>query len=198
MNGDGMESSSGWLTPAEVAAYFQVSPITVRSWAQKGLLKASVTPGGHRRFRLADVEQLAAQRLKGNSPVTEQQKTILIVDDDEAVAELLMSALEFKYPEINVVAVNNGFEAGALVAEVLPDLIFLDIRMPGIQGDAVCNYLKSNIRTRHIPIAAITGYASPENLQTMIDAGVTTVLTKPFNLGLVFAEVEKIQEPAYA
>ena len=50
-----------YLTPTEVAQWMMVSPITVRGWAQKGLLKAEVTPGGHRRFRLEEVARFARQ-----------------------------------------------------------------------------------------------------------------------------------------
>ncbi len=48
-----------YLTPNEVATLFMVSPITVRQWAQKGLLKAEVTVGGHRRFLRGEVERFA-------------------------------------------------------------------------------------------------------------------------------------------
>jgi excisionase family DNA binding protein len=51
------DTSKVYLTPKEVAKLFMVSPITVRSWAKKGLLVAKFTPGGHRRFLKSDVER---------------------------------------------------------------------------------------------------------------------------------------------
>ena len=50
-----------YLTPTEVANWMMVSPITVRGWAQRNLLQAEVTPGGHRRFRREEVERFARQ-----------------------------------------------------------------------------------------------------------------------------------------
>ncbi len=48
-----------WMTPAEVAAYFRVSPVTVRAWAAAGKISFSLTPGGHRRFSSEDIEEFA-------------------------------------------------------------------------------------------------------------------------------------------
>jgi excisionase family DNA binding protein len=52
-----IDSNKAYLTPNEVAELLMVAPVTVRSWAQKGLLVAKVTPGGHRRFLKSDVER---------------------------------------------------------------------------------------------------------------------------------------------
>ena len=55
------DTNKAYLTPNEVAELLMVSPITVRSWAQKGLLVAKVTPGGHRRFLKSDVERFVRE-----------------------------------------------------------------------------------------------------------------------------------------
>ena len=78
-----------WLTPNEVADLLMVSPVTVRQWAQKGLLEARTTPGGHRRFSIDAIRQFAiregmSSRLEGKAGLS-----ILVVDDDDRIRNLL-------------------------------------------------------------------------------------------------------------
>ena len=78
-----MTSKKSYFSPAEVAEMLMVSPITVRKWAQDGELKAVTTPGGHRRFKLDDIENFKQQR--GLNPANKANNTtnLLIVDDDK-------------------------------------------------------------------------------------------------------------------
>jgi excisionase family DNA binding protein len=174
---------TAWLKPAEVAAYFKVSPITIRSWAQKGIITASKTPGGHRRYSLEEVERLASRKTEIDISVPDShQKSILIVDDDTQVAGMLGAQIQHHFSDIKILYATDGFEAGALVTQNMPDLIFLDIMMPGIKGDAICRYLKKNTYTSHIPVIGITGYSSNENMSLMQQAGVERIITKPFDM----------------
>lgn len=61
------KSEKRYLTPNEVAEMLLVSPITVRQWAQRGLIRATTTPGGHRRFLKRDVESFARDRAATSS-----------------------------------------------------------------------------------------------------------------------------------
>ncbi len=171
-----------WLRPSEVAEFFHVSPITVRSWAKSGVLEARVTPGGHRRFLLSEVKRLANSQLGAAPDHSEKEPTVLIVDDDVAVAGLLEAHLRRHFGEMAIYHACDGFEAGALAQESVPDLIFLDIMMPGIRGDAVCRFIRRKEALNHIPIVGISGYASVDNIEKMKTAGALTVLEKPFDM----------------
>jgi excisionase family DNA binding protein len=129
-----------YLTPNEVAQWMMVSPITVRSWAQRGLLQAEVTPGGHRRFRLEEVERFARQ---WNPAGNKGPQRILIVDDNKAFAGFLMELLGEGEQPMVVEAAYDGFDAGRKVHTFSPDIVLLDLMMPGIKGTEVCRQIKN-------------------------------------------------------
>ena len=78
-----------YLTPYEVAELLLVSPVTVRQWAAKGMIKALTTPGGHRRFDIAEVRRFAQQRqinLRGDASA---KIRVLVIDDDPHVCRFV-------------------------------------------------------------------------------------------------------------
>jgi len=174
-----------FLTPNEVAKLLLVSPITVRQWAQKGLLPAQTTAGGHRRFLLADIERFAAER-GIELPQPEQQ--LLIVDDDRQLNDYLVALFTTEVPDLIVHSARDGFEAGRLVQQHKPSVVLLDVMMPGIDGLEVCRSLKADAATADIRIVAMTGFHSPELERSMLAAGARVLLKKPFDSDTVIRE----------
>jgi len=104
---------------------------------------------------------------------------ILIVDDNEsslATLEAYLTMLGYTPKKAR-----NGKEALAMVAKSPPDLILLDLIMPGINGFEVCRRLKSDSKTYKIPIIAVTGLQDRESNVKAIEAGVDSFLTKPID-----------------
>ncbi len=170
-----------YLTPTEVAEMLMVSPVTVRQWAQKGWLKASTTVGGHRRFIYYDVETFARERNLTLLLPSNTIPRILIVDDDEQFAGFLFELLSGldNTPEIDVAC--DGFDAGRKVQAFNPDIILLDLMMPGMNGFDVCHQLKNDPVYKSVRIIAMTGYPTPENLDRIIKAGAEICLGKPLD-----------------
>ena len=167
------------LTPNEVAELLLVSPTTVRFWAQKGELKALTTPGGHRRFKYEFVEEFAQSRgmsLPGNSGATR----VLVVDDDVDFGQYLVELLD-QTEGIEGELVNYSFSAGLKVRSFKPDIVLLDIMMPGIDGVQVCRMLKADKALKNIRIIAMTGYPSEDNVSNMLAAGAEACLEKPID-----------------
>jgi len=79
---------------------------------------------------------------------------ILLVDDNSENIEFLNEALNGLY---TIMAASDGLMALEIVEQTLPDLILLDVVMPGIDGYEVCRKLKANEKTRHIPVIFLTG-----------------------------------------
>ena len=75
---------------------------------------------------------------------------------------------------------SDGFEAGQQVATFRPDVIFLDLRLPGLDGFEVCRRIKSNPMTEHIKIIAMTGYYEGDVAQRVVELGAALLLQKPF------------------
>lgn len=168
------------LTPADAAALLGVSPVTVSKWARKGLLQAHVTPGGHRRFTYAEIRRFARERgmtlfLREHTP-----RRILVVEDDRQFVEFLREALTDEDLDIDLVTAHDGFEAGRLLQKFRPQIVLLDIMLPGVDGFEVCRRLRSDPETRQIRVIAMTGYHTAENFERILQAGAEACLAKPF------------------
>ena len=101
---------------------------------------------------------------------------ILVVDDDPGVQNMIKRILG--RAGYRVQTARGGEEAYAAVSESLPDLIILDLSMPGIDGFEVATQLKSNPATREIPIILITGLDNSENHVRALDIGINDFLSK--------------------
>ena len=174
------------ISPAEVAQLFGVSPITVRSWVTKGLLKAKTTPGGHRRFAQKDVEDLIQPR---NAQAIQKILRVLVVDDDRQFREFLVEFFSTITPKVNVAQATDGFHAGLMTAQFKPHVILLDYSMPGLSGVTVCKQIKTNPDHAAIRIIAVTGHGLTSVRHELLDAGAEAVLTKPISTALLVDHV---------
>jgi CheY-like chemotaxis protein len=109
------------------------------------------------------------------------RKTIMIVDDDENIRNLLKDFFEEQnyYTQI----ASSSFDAIQLMNNEYPDLILLDIMMPGMNGIEFAKVLKNKQDTRRIPIYFITAISdTEENMQQAYETGVEGYIKKPFKL----------------
>lgn len=104
-------------------------------------------------------------------------KRILIVDDDVAIGEVLQLMLEDAGYEVEIQRDGLGTE---LLVEPFPDLLFLDIRLSGTDGRTICQSLKSQPATRHIPIILLSAHKDTKDIAR--DAGADDFLAKPFEM----------------
>ncbi len=174
-----MAKKKQYLAPSEVADLLMVSPVTVRQWAQKGLLKALNTPGGHRRFTWREVENFAKQRGLTLLPPQHDSLRILVVDDDPQLRTYFKELLSNIAEDVITEVAEDGFEAGRLVQSFQPNVVLLDLMMPGVNGFSVCKQLKEDPGTRSIKIIAMTGYYTQENVDRIKLAGAEDCLRKP-------------------
>lgn len=116
------------------------------------------------------------------------KKTILVVDDDVPSADFLAGQLDELY-DIRIAA--NGKVALEIAQRKsdAPELILLDIKMPGMDGYEVCKKLKSGKRTRGIPVIFVTVLDEPKQETLGFDIGAADYITKPFNTDIVKARV---------
>ena len=179
-----------YLTPNEAAEILLVSPVTIRQWAQKGDLPARVTPGGHRRFDMKDLVDFARSKgidIKEDDEDKKQgQLKVLIVDDDLQIPSLLEELISTKIEGALIEKASDGFETGQKMVQFHPDIVILDLMMPGINGMTVCKNIRNNPDTKSTKIIAVTGFYTEENIAAMIDAGADVCLQKPINFGKLF------------
>jgi excisionase family DNA binding protein len=188
-----------YLTPNEVATLFMVSPITVRQWAQKGMLKAEVTVGGHRRFLRAEVERFARDHGLSGARVASGagQARLLVVDDDRQLVGYIRELLS-EIDNLQIETAYDGFDAGTKMQVIRPHIVLLDLMMPGLNGFEVCQRIKADHLTRDTRVITMTGFASSENTGRSVSAGAERCLAKPLDpnalIALVRGMVEAVRE----
>ena len=114
---------------------------------------------------------------------------ILLVDDEPALRELLRAT--FEGADVTVDEAESGLEAEARIRRRRPDVIVLDLRMPGMSGAELCKRLKADERTKDIPIVLLTG-ADPEEARHAQRAGAAALVHKPFSPLDLLAVVERV------
>jgi len=112
---------------------------------------------------------------------------ILLVDDNLSNLQRLGNLLEDKY---KTATVTDGPEALAFVRKKLPDLILLDIMMPGMDGLEVCEKLKADTGTKDIPIIFLTARTDTESIVKGFEIGAADYVTKPFRQSELIARIK--------
>ncbi|MET0337026.1 MAG: PleD family two-component system response regulator, partial [Caulobacter sp.] len=115
---------------------------------------------------------------------------ILVVDDIEANVRLLEAKLTAEYYDVS--HAYDGVTALAMAAEQRPDIILLDVMMPGMDGFAVCRRLKDDPATRHIPVVLVTALDGRADRIAGLEAGADDFLTKPIDDALLMARVRSL------
>ena len=119
---------------------------------------------------------------------TSEQVKILIVDDDIATGIILEGYLQSCNHYIHIV--DNGKNALEWAEKIKPDLILLDIMMPGISGFEVCERLKNEKTTKRIPVLFITSLSDSDSRKKAIESGAEGFMVKPLNADLIVAYVK--------
>ena len=178
------------LSTFAIAKILHVDPGSVANWIDQGLLTAHRTPGGHRRVNPDNlVSFLKAHQMPVPDELSPDAPRVLIVDDEPAIAQLVSQAIRNAHPNYDIHTASDGFQAGTILATVKPQLVILDLRMPGMDGFEVCKLIKGQPATRNTEVIAMTAYRSPENEQRILDAGARTCLSKPLDIEKLLSEV---------
>lgn len=121
----------------------------------------------------------------------EPEATILICDDEPSLRELMRLSLEPE-PRYRFLEAGDGAEAIELVDSAHPDLILLDVMMPGVGGIAVLEHVRSYAELAETPVIVVSAFASPTDRERAIKAGATRFVKKPFDPEALRSLVEEL------
>jgi two-component system cell cycle response regulator DivK len=121
---------------------------------------------------------------------------VLIVEDNDKNLKLVRDILELR--GFRTLAATTAEDGLVLAAEHVPDVVLLDIQLPGMDGVAALERLKNDARTAHIPVVALTAFAMQEDRQRFLSAGFDGYLPKPIDVMAFPVQVRQfLREPAH-
>jgi len=171
------------LSTFKIAYLLGVNPSSVANWIDQGLLTAHRTPGRHRRVSIKNLIQFLKEH---KMPIPEELDSppvrILVVQGERALSHKIAKALRAANPDYDITEAQDGFRAGQLVATLRPDMVILDMCMPGVDGVDICRQIKGQEETRHAAILAITDSSAPEKDRRTRECGTSAFLTKPVDM----------------
>jgi CheY-like chemotaxis protein len=199
------------LKISEIAKQASVLPSTIRYYTDIGLLQASgQTPGGHRlydkestlatigKIQFLNKQGMSMESIKKELAGGVNKRKILVIDDEPELGDLVTSLVNTSFPGCEVRVVFDGFKAGRVLSEYLPDLILLDLMLPGVNGFEVCQQIRSSDYFKGTRILAITGYDSEENKKKILDCGANAYLAKPMDVKELKEKISQLLEYAAA
>ena len=176
-------------TTHEVSRLLQVNPRSVINWIEQSLLSSYRTPGGHRRIRRDDlIAFLRKHQIPTPAPLVGGTFNVLIVDDEEEIAGLLKGSFQ-RQGGYEVISASDGISALIEVGRIKPDLLILDIMIPGVDGFEVCRRIKANSANK-TAIIAISGIDVDE--EKILQAGADSFMLKPVDFDKLHAEARRL------
>jgi excisionase family DNA binding protein len=178
---------SEWLTLGQAARVLGVAQSTIRKWSDQGRVPAFYTPGGHRRYRRADLETFVERSGPAGKP--KEGPLILLVDDDDKLRELVRVTLEFEGYIVREAA--SADEGLAAIADAKPDLILLDVMMPHVDGWEMLRRVQERYGAGTIPVVMFSGQADEETQALAASSGAQGFVGKPFDLQHLVAQTKQ-------
>ena len=115
---------------------------------------------------------------------------ILIAEDERDILELITFTLQ--YGGYQVIPATNGIQAWELTRKELPNVVLLDIRMPGMSGYEVCKEIKNHQQTNHIPVIFLSAKGQETEIKTGYETGAIDYILKPFAPDQLLSRLKEI------
>lgn len=172
------------ITTRSIAGYCNVTQRTAIQWINEGKIRAHRTPGNHIRIYKDDFldflkrfEMPVPDELKNDA--RGRGRNILVVDDDVEMVNAIRRVLVKEHFIVEVAY--DGFTAGLRFNDFNPDMVLLDIKMPGFNGYEVCENIRRNPKHNATKIVVISGMIDEEGIRKVKSSGADEVFVKPFD-----------------
>src|SRR5213594_445657 len=176
-------------TTHEVSRLLHVNPRSVINWIEQSLLASYRTPGGHRRIRRDDLLAFVRRhQIPTPESLVNEKFSVLVVDDDPEIIDLVKSYLQ-RQGGYEVASASDGITALIEVGRVKPDLLILDIMIPGVDGIEVCRRIKADSANK---TAIIVISSTSENEKNVLQAGADVFMPTPTDLEKLSAEARRL------
>ncbi len=117
-------------------------------------------------------------------------RKILLVDDEEGFLSVIKEALEIR--GFDVITAKSAIEAGLELSSKKPDLILMDIKMPGIDGLQACTAIKNNLNTSDIPIIVVSAISEEAQIKKANKIGISDYFVKPVDIEKLMKRIKEV------
>jgi excisionase family DNA binding protein len=192
-----IRAADRYFSSYEVSEILGVTPSSVVKWINEGLLKAFRTPGGHRRVPAAELVRFSAEH---GMPIPAALRElaigkVLVADDNTHLLSAFKRAFKVHADEFHLQTADNGVEALMWVGCFRPDVLILDIRMPGLDGFDVLKRLKANPHTKAMTVIAISGQMDAATSGRCKKLGAAICLEKPVSVSGLLKTLRELRKP---
>ena len=191
-----MKVEKVFCTTSEAASILAISVGTVQLWVDSGLLVAWKTAGGHRRVTRESINKILhggpaalpdAPATVAPQAVTAERLRVLVVEDDRDLLRLYRTMLS-RWPMVPLVETSdNGIEALLAVERLKPDLLFIDLNIPGVDGFQMLNILNGKAGYEGMTVVVVSGLSPDELAQRGGVPANILVLPKPISFDKLLA-----------
>ncbi|MFW6343992.1 MAG: response regulator [Sediminispirochaetaceae bacterium] len=181
----------------EVANICGVVNQTAINWIKNNHLKAFTTPGGQYRIYADDLyDFLESRSMRIPDELQEirgaRRKKILVIDDDEELNKMVADVISDKLSDFEVYQAFDGFEAGRIISEEKPNVIILDIDLPGIDGHTLCKKIKNDKSLGSPVIISISGLDEESEGEKILEEGADAFFSKPLELEDILGSIKDL------
>ncbi len=178
------------FTTGEAAEICRVSQQTIIRCFDSGRLRGFRVPGS--KFRRIPRQNLVKFMRDNSIPLDNLdsgKKKVLVVDDDVEIVELISDILT-RDGRFEIRTASSGYEAGMATEQFRPDLILLDYMLPDVNGNVVCQTIRSNPEFENTRIIIVSGVIKQEEIDQLLKSGAQDFLKKPFSISELTEKVD--------
>lgn len=178
------------FTTGEAAEICRVSQQTIIRCFDSGRLRGFRVPGS--KFRRIPRQNLVKFMRDNSIPLDNLdsgKKKVLVVDDDIEIVELISDILT-RDGRFEIRTASSGYEAGMATEQFRPDLILLDYMLPDVNGNVVCQTIRSNPEFENTRIIIVSGVIKQEEIDQLLRSGAQDFLKKPFSISELTEKVD--------
>ncbi len=178
------------FTTGEAAEICRVSQQTIIRCFDSGRLKGFRVPGS--KFRRIPRQNLIKFMRDNNIPLDNLdsgRKKVLVVDDDAEIVELISDILT-RDGRFEIKTASSGYEAGMTTQMFRPDLILLDYMLPDVNGNVVCQTIRSNPEFENTRIIIVSGVIKQDEIDQLLRSGASDFVRKPFTISELTEKID--------
>ncbi len=177
-----------FFSSTEVGALIGADSSSINRWIDAGQLRGFRTPGGHRRVQARDLLAFLRER---DIPVPDElrdgRRSLLLLDASEPALRALRKALLRAREDLEIETCTSGLDALILLGARRPDVLLLDVQLPGVDPAELCRRVKATAETEETLVIACATRVTPQLEAKLLEAGAAAVLAKPIKAAAVIS-----------